>query len=135
DGLDHRIVGFARLAEHEAQAADVLGESKLLGVERADLERRRAGNRWSAVAILGVLVDGDHADVLKQDVGYLGGAVGVRQLPGDEHVDAVVWLDEAGYAGDVVDADRGGAHAFGQQRGDRGALAFAGDLVCEDRFV
>ena len=53
----------------------------------------------------------------------------------DQHVDAVVGLDEAGDARDVVDAHGRGAHAVGQQRRDRRALPFGGNLVWQDRLV
>ena len=99
--------------------ADLLRQRELLRVDRSDFERRGARDLGRAVGILRLLVDGDDADVLEQDVGQLRVAGGARVLARDQDVDGVAGLDEAGDAGHVVDADGRGAHAVGQQGGDR----------------
>ena len=48
-----------------------LRQRELLRVDRSDLERRGARDLGRAVGILRLLVDGDDADVLEQDVGHL----------------------------------------------------------------
>ena len=54
---------------------------------------------------------------------------------GDQDIDRVHRLDEAGHAGHVVDANRGGAHAVGKQISDRRAKPLARQLGRQDRLV
>ncbi len=61
--------------------------------------------------------------------------VGAGHLSRDQHVDRVHRLDEAGDAGNVIDANRGGTHAVRQQIGDGGAKALACQLRREDRLI
>src|SRR5688500_16872293 len=135
NGLDHRIVllltGFP---EYQAQRADLLPESKLLSIRRCDFESRRLGHDRLAVGARRVLIESDYADVLQQHVRQLP-VVGALGLPSNQNVDGVAGLDEAGNAGNVVDADRGRSHAVWQKVGDRRALSFTGELRGEDRLV
>src|SRR5688572_6482367 len=135
DGLDRRVVLlFARLSQHQAELPDLLRERELLRIQRVELERRGLGEGRLPVRALRILVDGNDPDVLEQDVGDLQG-LGPAASTRDQNIDRVVGLDETGDARDVVDSDRGGALAVREERGDRRALAFTGDLGREDRFV
>ena len=74
--------------------------------------------------------------ILQQDISQLLSAIVLSDRAArDEHVDRIIGLDETGDTRNVVDADRGGALAIGQQRGDRRPLALARNLAGEDRLV
>ena len=105
------VLIFTGLAQHQAQLTDLLAEREFLGVDRIDLERRGLGQDRLAVGALGVLIGGNDADVLQQNIGQLG--VATRRLVGNQDIDGIIGLDEAGDPGHVVEANGGGAHAVG----------------------
>ena len=96
------------------------GEDQTLGLCRQDLERDGAGAvsgsrparlALAAHAAIYLAVDGDDAYVLKNRPGE-----GIRlaripfaDLDGEDHVDAVAGIDQAGLAGRPIDQDGDGA--------------------------
>ena len=97
-----------------------------------DLERDRLGHRRLVGALVGDLVDRQHAHVLQHD---LGGRRALVDLARQHDVDAVARQHEAADAVDVVDADGHRLHARRAPGRQRGALAGAGDLEREHRLV
>ena len=120
------------LAQRQRQRADRGGKRELLRRRHLDLERDRLGERRLVGALVGDLIDRQHAHVLQHDVG--GGEVLVL-LARQHDIDAIARQHEAGDALDVIDADGHGLHAVLQQRRQGRALAGAGDLGREHRLV
>ena len=124
-----RLPGFA---QRQRQRADRGRERELLRRRHLDLERDRLGERGLVGALVGDLIDRQHAHVLQHHVGR--GEVLVL-LARQHDVDAIARQHEAGDALDVVDADGDRLHAVLQQRRQGRALAGAGDLRRQHRLV
>ena len=89
-------------------------------------------HRGFVVALVGKLIDGEHAHVLEHDIGH---RVVLFALPRQQHIDAVAGQHETGDTLDVIDADGDRLHAVIDHRRQRGALARTGDLAGKDRLV
>ena len=124
--------GFACPAQQQRQVAHRRGEPDFLRLHRVHFERDRFGHRHLGGAVIGDLIDRQHARVLQH---HLGGGLPLVDLTGQHHVDMVARQHEAADAADVVDADGDRLHALAHQRRERRALAGAGDLEREHRLV